>query len=138
MTTSPSTLPHPATARTPRPWRPLLAAAALTGLLGALAERGWDILFLEPDAFDYRVFEITTEISRQVFPLELDIDNPAFFAGLKKLREINDRNGEWQKKGGMTAKLGKAWTAVAASATMIRHMVWTQVAPWTREHSSRS
>lgn len=42
MTTSPSTLPHPATtdlpkAGTPRLWRPLLAAAALTGLLGALA-----------------------------------------------------------------------------------------------------
>ena len=42
MTTSPSTLHHPATtdlpkAGTPHLWRPLLAAAALTGLLGALA-----------------------------------------------------------------------------------------------------
>ena len=42
MTTSPSTLPHPATtdlpkAGTPQLWRPLLAAVALTGLLGAVA-----------------------------------------------------------------------------------------------------
>ncbi len=42
MTTSTSTLPHPATtdlpkAGTPQLWRPLLAAVALTGLLGAVA-----------------------------------------------------------------------------------------------------
>jgi magnesium-protoporphyrin IX monomethyl ester (oxidative) cyclase len=79
-----------------------------------------EALGIDPTDYGYKVFKITSEISRQVFPLELDIDNPAFFACLEKLRKINDRNGEWQKKGGMTAKLGKAWTAVAASATMIR------------------
>jgi magnesium-protoporphyrin IX monomethyl ester (oxidative) cyclase len=66
------------------------------------------------------VFKITSTISRQVFPLELDIDNPAFFKGLEKLRKINDRNGEWQKKGGMTAKLGKAWTTAAAGMTFLK------------------
>ena len=79
-----------------------------------------EALGIDPTEYGYKVFKVTSEISRQVFPLELDIDNPAFFACLEKLRKINDRNGEWQKKGGMTAKLGKAWTAVAASATMIR------------------
>jgi len=77
-------------------------------------------LGIDPDDYGYKVFKITSEISRQVFPLELDIDNPAFFAGLAKLRQINDRAAEWRKKGGMTARLGKARTAVAAGWTLLR------------------
>jgi magnesium-protoporphyrin IX monomethyl ester (oxidative) cyclase len=79
-----------------------------------------EALGIDPTDYGYKVFKITSEISRQVFPLELDIDNPAFFAGLERLRKINDRNAEWQKKGGMTAKLGKARTAAAAGFTLLR------------------
>ena len=79
-----------------------------------------EALGIDPTEYGYKVFKITSEISRQVFPLELDIDNPAFFACLEKLRKINDRNGEWQKKGGLTAKLGAMWTAAAAGTTLLR------------------
>jgi hypothetical protein len=79
-----------------------------------------EALGIEPTEYGYKVFKITSEISRQVFPLELDIDNPAFFAGLEKLRKINDRSAEWQKKGGMTAKIGKARTVAAAAFTFLR------------------
>ena len=58
-----------------------------------------EALGIDPTEYGYKVFKITSEISRQVFPLELDIDNPAFFAGLEKLRKINDRNSEWQQEG---------------------------------------
>ena len=77
-------------------------------------------LGIDIDDYGYKVFKITSEISRQVFPLELDIDNPAFFALLEKLRKINDRNAEWKKKGGMTARLGNMWTAAAAGVTLFR------------------
>jgi magnesium-protoporphyrin IX monomethyl ester (oxidative) cyclase len=79
-----------------------------------------EALGIEPTEYGYKVFKITSEISRQVFPLELDIDNPAFFAGLEKLRKINDRSAEWQKKGGMTAKIGKVRTMAAAGFTFLR------------------
>ncbi len=39
--------------------------------------------------FDFTVFDITTEITKQVFPLTLDTDAPAFRQGLEKLRRIH-------------------------------------------------
>lgn len=79
-----------------------------------------EALGIDPTDYGYKVFKITSEISRQVFPLELDIDNPAFFSGLEKLRKINDRAAVWQKKGGLTAKLGKLRTVTAAGWTFLR------------------
>ena len=65
-----------------------------------------EALGIDPDDYGYKVFKITSEISRQVFPLELDIDNPAFFAGLDKLRKINDRNARLAAEGRAD---GEAW-----------------------------
>jgi magnesium-protoporphyrin IX monomethyl ester (oxidative) cyclase len=70
--------------------------------------------------YDDRVFRITTEISRQTFPLEIDLDHPAFYAGLDKLREISERSAKIQAKGGFGAKLNKLTTAAAAGFTFLR------------------
>jgi magnesium-protoporphyrin IX monomethyl ester (oxidative) cyclase len=79
-----------------------------------------EALDIDPTEYGYKVFKITSQISRQVFPLEIDIDNPAFFAGLEKLRKLNDRAAGWQKKGGLTARFGKVRTAAAAGWTFFR------------------
>ena len=58
-----------------------------------------------PTDYDYRVFQITSDISRQVFPLSLDIDHPVFRAGLERLRALSEAADAAKKRGGLVAKL---------------------------------
>ena len=45
-------------------------------------------LGIDPTDYDQRVFRICSDITRQVFPLVLDTDNPRFPAGLERMRRI--------------------------------------------------
>ena len=47
---------------------------------------------LDRTEYDYKVFRITSEISKQVFPVSLDIDHPAFRAGMERLFRIQQRH----------------------------------------------
>ncbi|MFD0917818.1 magnesium-protoporphyrin IX monomethyl ester (oxidative) cyclase [Pseudahrensia aquimaris] len=55
--------------------------------------------------YDMRVFEITNEISKQCFPLVLDIDNPKFLKILRKLNAISVDMDQVRGKPGMVARL---------------------------------
>jgi magnesium-protoporphyrin IX monomethyl ester (oxidative) cyclase len=77
-------------------------------------------LGIEPKDYGRRVFQITSEISRQVFPLEIDYDNPAFFALLDKLVTITAKAADVQAKGGLRAKLNKVATAASAGFVFLR------------------
>jgi magnesium-protoporphyrin IX monomethyl ester (oxidative) cyclase len=48
-------------------------------------------LGVDPTEYDYEVFRVTNEIARQVYPLELDINAPAFRAGLERIRQTTDK-----------------------------------------------
>jgi magnesium-protoporphyrin IX monomethyl ester (oxidative) cyclase len=74
----------------------------------------------DPDEFDYRVFDITTAISRQVFPLSLDTDAPAFRAGLERLVEISRAHSAAKARGGLVGRLRQAGCAVAGALTFAR------------------
>lgn len=77
-------------------------------------------LGLDPTEYDYTVFQITSDISRQVFPVTLDLDHPAFRAGLERLRRIAQAHDAARARGGALALLKRAGCAIAAAATFIQ------------------
>jgi magnesium-protoporphyrin IX monomethyl ester (oxidative) cyclase len=75
---------------------------------------------LDSDEFDYKVFDICSEITKQVFPLVLDTDRPAFRAGLARLHRISAKADRAKARGGVAGALTRAGCAVAAAATFAR------------------
>ncbi len=65
-------------------------------------------LGVDPTEYDYKVFAITNQIARQVFPVELDIDHPAFRRQMEKLRIAAARIEEGKAKGGIGGLLSRA------------------------------
>jgi magnesium-protoporphyrin IX monomethyl ester (oxidative) cyclase len=79
-----------------------------------------DALGLDPTAYDYEVFRITSEITKQVFPLTVDIDDPRFHACLESLRRTSVAIGEAEKAGGIGGKIKKGALATKAFFTFAR------------------
>ena len=77
-------------------------------------------LGVDPTEYDYTVFRITTEITRQVFPLALDIDNPAFRSGLERMRKITEGKRRARAQGGVMGKLKGLGLTAAAAVTFAR------------------
>ncbi len=75
-------------------------------------------LGLDPTDYDFRVFRITSEIAKQVFPVSLDLDHPAFAAGLERLRRITVAKAAAGT--GIVGRVKKAGLTVAAAATFAR------------------
>ncbi|MCB8839091.1 magnesium-protoporphyrin IX monomethyl ester (oxidative) cyclase [Aurantimonas sp. VKM B-3413] len=72
-------------------------------------------LGLEPSDYGFKVFRITSKISRQVFPVMLDLDDPRFKAGLDRLLKISRDIDAGARQGGVSGKL-KVWRGKAAAA----------------------
>ena len=72
-------------------------------------------LGVDPTDYDFTVFRITSEISRQVFPLTLDIDNPKFRAGLDRLCEFGEGMAAARARGGIANQAKRLLLAGAAA-----------------------
>jgi magnesium-protoporphyrin IX monomethyl ester (oxidative) cyclase len=77
-------------------------------------------LGLDPTKYDFEVFRITTEIAKQVFPVTLDLDHPAFIAGLETLRKITVKSAELKARGGLFAKLQGVGLKIKAAVVFAR------------------
>jgi magnesium-protoporphyrin IX monomethyl ester (oxidative) cyclase len=75
---------------------------------------------IDPTDYDFKVFRITSEISKQCFPLTLDLDNPAFARGLETLRKITEGQNAARKQGGVVGTVKRWGLTVAAGFTFAR------------------
>ena len=75
---------------------------------------------LDPTTYDYDVFRITSAITKQVFPLTLDIDHPAFRSGLDRLFHCTQQAEAARAAGGLFGRLRQGAWALAGVATFVR------------------
>jgi magnesium-protoporphyrin IX monomethyl ester (oxidative) cyclase len=59
-------------------------------------------LGLDPETYDRKVIHLTSEITKQVFPVTIDLDNEAIWAGFERLRQINEATQAARAEGGIT------------------------------------
>ena len=76
-------------------------------------------LGLNPEEYGMTVFRITAEISKQVFPLLLDIDNPAFLRGMRRLNELALRLEDARRAGGIGGRLRSAALHAQIGTTLL-------------------
>ena len=70
--------------------------------------------------FDHQVFDITTEISRQVFPLTLNTRDSRFRAGLERMRLFHESREALSDLTGLVPKLKRAGLIVASGLMFVR------------------
>ncbi len=76
-------------------------------------------LGVDPDWYGQEVFEKTSEISKQVFPITLDIDHPRWMPSLKRLQKANADLDQAKKRGGIAGSLGKFGASTRAALAFL-------------------
>ncbi|WDA41573.1 magnesium-protoporphyrin IX monomethyl ester (oxidative) cyclase [Erythrobacter sp. BLCC-B19] len=77
-------------------------------------------LGVDPTEYDYKVFAICNQIARQVFPVELDIDSPAFRRQMEKLRLAAARIEDGKARGGIGGMIARASGMAGAGLAFAR------------------
>ena len=72
------------------------------------------------DDYDARVLHITSDITRQVFPFTLDLDDPRFQRGLDRLYRLAVINEQARERGGLGGAVKRLGVAAASAATFAR------------------
>lgn len=79
-----------------------------------------DALGVDPTEYDYEVFDKCTAISRQVFPVELNTDDPRFRRSMEKLLKASDGIQAAKEQGGIMGSIKRVGHMAAAGAAFAR------------------
>ena len=74
-----------------------------------------DALGVDIEWYDQEVFRKTSEISKQVFPMELDINHPRWIPTLRRLEKAFADLDAAKTHGGVSGALGKLWGGARAA-----------------------
>jgi magnesium-protoporphyrin IX monomethyl ester (oxidative) cyclase len=79
-----------------------------------------EALGLDPTAYDHQVFRITSEITKQTFPITLDLDNPVFRRGLEAMRIVSVKMNGLKGKKDIVSRARYLGLQARAGATFVR------------------
>jgi magnesium-protoporphyrin IX monomethyl ester (oxidative) cyclase len=79
-----------------------------------------DALGVDIDWYDQEVFRKTSTIARQVFPVELDIDHPAWVPALNRMNNAFLAMDAAKKQGGVGGRVKGWWASARAMAAFAR------------------
>ncbi|WP_353226504.1 magnesium-protoporphyrin IX monomethyl ester (oxidative) cyclase [Novosphingobium sp.] len=77
-------------------------------------------LGIDPTEYDHRVFQICSDITRQVFPVVLNSDATAFRRGLEQLRQVSARMDAARAQGGVIGAIKRVGLMGAAGLAFAR------------------
>ncbi|KRS19076.1 magnesium-protoporphyrin IX monomethyl ester (oxidative) cyclase [Roseovarius indicus] len=77
-------------------------------------------LGVDPDWYGHEVFTKTSELSKQIFPITLDIESPAWSRGLKRLQKANADLAKAKAQTGPMAALRRMAASTRAAAAFAR------------------
>ena len=87
-------------------------------------------LGVDPTEYDYQVFPVCTAITRQVFPIELETDDPAYRRRMDDLLEASNRVAAGKARGGVVGAFQR-YSGVAAAGLAFARMYFHR----TRENA---
>ena len=79
-----------------------------------------EALGVDIEDYDMKVLNLTSEITRQVFPLVLDLDHPAMLKAFRRMVRIANRVEAAKAAGGIGGRLRRAWWGGAAALNFAR------------------
>jgi magnesium-protoporphyrin IX monomethyl ester (oxidative) cyclase len=98
----------------------LLAVFATMYIRDHLRHEFYEAMGMNTTDYDMEVFRKTSEISKQVFPLAIDLDNPRFKQLLDRMFRITKAMEEAQAKGGFFNRIRRTGLALANGLTFAR------------------
>ncbi|MEL7089654.1 MAG: magnesium-protoporphyrin IX monomethyl ester (oxidative) cyclase, partial [Planctomycetota bacterium] len=79
-----------------------------------------DALGVDIDEYDKEVIKLTSELSRQCFPVELDLENETFWDLCKAMATVSDKMDQAHAQGGILGKLRKIGLGARAGLIFAR------------------
>jgi magnesium-protoporphyrin IX monomethyl ester (oxidative) cyclase len=98
----------------------LLAVFCTMWVRDHLRSTFYEAMGMDTTEYDLRVFDITSEVSKQCFPLVLDYRNPKFIARMNRMVENTRKMATLKEKGGLSAKLRYNSLALANAYQFLR------------------
>lgn len=92
-------------------------------------------LGLDPSEYGMKVFRLTLEICRQVFPVLIDVESPAFLSSLERFRILDEKIAQVEAGSGVFKRF-KVWGLKARAVTTFLRLLFMR--PRTNELPERS